>query len=284
MRKKLSELTLEEFVRLLCEAEKVYEFEFKVYPIDKDKGFVYKGKYEQMCDFLKSVLADNPDDESTKGALEKLESDFFDYNLQLTKLDIYDYLEEKTKGFQADRCKILLDDMELQKFIIDDERDNLIDSKDDGLCAGYSMLDALSCLNYAYAVRILQEKMGLQTQQPYDKGDVLPDEEVEEIPIAMDAAPKKRGRPRKNFDAVLAGDKEAVKDRLHCLIDGKTGKDAVIYIKTAIELGLILRPTHTQFIEEFGNIASRQIYNKYISGNLYYDGELEGVKQALMNM
>lgn len=180
MRKKLSELTLEEFVRLLCEAEKVYEFEFKVYPIDKDKGFVYKGKYEQMCDFLKSVLADNPDDESTKGALEKLESDFFDYNLQLTKLDIYDYLEEKTKGFQADRCKILLDDMELQKFIIDDERDNVIDSKDDGLCAGYSMLDALSCLNYAYAVRILQEKMDMQTQQPYDKGNVLPDDILED--------------------------------------------------------------------------------------------------------
>ena len=113
--------------------------------------------------------------------------------------------------------------------------------------------------------------------------DRLRNERTEKISIVTNATPKKKGRPSKTFDAVLVGNKEATKKKLHGLIDGKSGRDAVIYIKTAITLGIILRPTHTQFIGEFGNIASKQIYNKYLSENLYYDGELEGAKQALMN-
>lgn len=115
------------------------------------------------------------------------------------------------------------------------------------------------------------------------QNDGLKNEKTEEISIATNAAPKKRGRPSKTFDAMLVGDKEATKKKLHSLIDGKSGRDAVIYIKTAVTLGIILKPTHTQFVGEFGNIVSKQIYNKYINGNLYYDGELEGAKQALMN-
>ena len=94
---------------------------------------------------------------------------------------------------------------------------------------------------------------------------------------------KKKGRPSKPFNDILVKDKEATKRKLHDLIDGKEDSKAVIYIKAAIQLGMMLKPTHTQFINEFGNIVSKQIFNKYLSANLYSDDEFAGAKQALIN-
>lgn len=95
---------------------------------------------------------------------------------EVCRLGIYDYLEERTKGFQADRCKILLDDMrEIKLAYIDDDRalNDVYNRVSENIL---SILDG----NYYYAIGVLQEKMGLQTQQPYDKGDVLPDDILED--------------------------------------------------------------------------------------------------------
>lgn len=96
-------------------------------------------------------------------------------------------------------------------------------------------------------------------------------------------SPKKRGRPSKPFDDILVTNRETIKSKLHSLIDGKQDSKAVIYIKAAIQLGIIQKPTYTQFINEFGNIVSKQIFNKYLSANAYSDDELKGAKQALTN-
>lgn len=92
---------------------------------------------------------------------------------------------------------------------------------------------------------------------------------------------KKKGRPSKPFDDILVSDREIIKGKLHSLIDGKGDKQAVLYIKAAIQMGMIQKPTYTQFINEFGNIVSKQNFNSCLSRNTYSDDELRGAKQAL---
>lgn len=96
---------------------------------------------------------------------------------------------------------------------------------------------------------------------------------------------RRRGRPIKPFEDVIGiqKDKEAIKARLHALIKGKTGKDAVIYILAANILGLIQRPTHKQFESEFGDIVTKQQYNKCLSEKeqIYANYEIEGAKAAV---
>lgn len=94
---------------------------------------------------------------------------------------------------------------------------------------------------------------------------------------------KKRGRPSKPFDDILVKDKEITKKKLHSLIDGKKNKQAILYIKAAIQIGFIQKPTYTQFINEFGKIATRQNFNSFLSKNAYSDDELKGATQALKN-
>lgn len=95
---------------------------------------------------------------------------------------------------------------------------------------------------------------------------------------------KKKGRTVKPFDNIIIGDKEATKEKLHKLLKDRKGASAIIFIKAAIQLGIIQRPTHTQFKNEFGdNIASRSLYNRYLNGNSYSKDELTGAKAALGN-
>lgn len=97
---------------------------------------------------------------------------------------------------------------------------------------------------------------------------------------------KKKGRPSKPFNSVLVGDedkKKATLETLHNLMKEKTDSKAVLYIKVAISMGLIQKPTYTQFYKEFGQIASKAIYNKYVTQNLFSDDEIKGAKQALTN-
>ncbi len=94
---------------------------------------------------------------------------------------------------------------------------------------------------------------------------------------------KKAGRPVKPFDNVVAeqGNKEAIKSRLHALIDGKKDKGAVLYIKAAILLGLVQKPTYRQFRTEFGNVATVQQYSKCLRDEIYTTDEMEGAKRAI---
>lgn len=102
----------------------------------------------------------------------------------------------------------------------------------------------------------------------------------------IDNKKKGKGRPSKPFNSVLVGDEEKKKatlKTLHNLIKEKADSKAVLYIKVAISMGLIQKPTYTQFEKEFGQIASKSIYNKYVTQNLYSDDEIRGAKQAITN-
>lgn len=108
------DLSLEEFVRVICNMEQVYTLEMKMYPLDpNDENDVIMGTYSQLYDTLMDVLGYCPDNTYAQHCIEQLKENLFDYKLEFTELDIYDYLDEKTKGFQKERCLIFLRDLKM---------------------------------------------------------------------------------------------------------------------------------------------------------------------------
>ena len=121
MKKKFNDLTIEEFVRVICDVPKRYEISMKSY--SKENGCIeldiFMGYYEMLHEtFLK--LANEGNCIGQKG-LDLLKNDFFDYNLEFSLTDIYNYLDNNTKGFEKKRCRILLDDMNYYKSLIIEE-------------------------------------------------------------------------------------------------------------------------------------------------------------------
>ena len=55
--------------------------------------------------------------------LQSMEANRSDYNMLITAFEVYDYLDCKTKGFDIDRCKILLEELEHCYSSIKSERD-----------------------------------------------------------------------------------------------------------------------------------------------------------------
>ena len=53
--------------------------------------------------------------------------------------------------------------------------------------------------------------------------------------------------------------------KLHALIDGKKGKAVALAIYCAAQLGIITQTDYNAVFDEFGDIGTRQNYNKYIS-------------------
>lgn len=93
----------------------------------------------------------------------------------------------------------------------------------------------------------------------------------------------KRGRPTKPFVSNMIDDTDGEKlKRLHLVIKGKTGKDAVLVILVAIKKGWLTKPTHTQVQKEFGDIASKTIYNRYLNEKSFTKEEIEGVQNCLI--
>ena len=106
------DLSPEEFVRVICNMEKVYTLEMKMYPLDPNQeNDVIMGTYSQLYDTLMNVLGYCPDNTYAQHCIEQLKENLFDYKLEFTELDIYDYLDEKTNGFQKERCLIFLRDL-----------------------------------------------------------------------------------------------------------------------------------------------------------------------------
>lgn len=192
------------------------------------------------------------------------------YGLTIDDVGVYDYLDKRTRGFKKEICDILLKEMYREKRYIDGER--------------YEMLHMrlVHWPMYEDAVKLLEGKI-----EQMDCGCIIDECSMKKVAnepeIHAVNQKKKRGRPSKPFSDILAEGKEDALQRLHELIDGKTDSKTVLYIKAAMQLGMILKPTHTQFINEFGNIVSKQIFNKYLNANLYSDDELAGAKRALTN-
>lgn len=96
---------------------------------------------------------------------------------------------------------------------------------------------------------------------------------------------KKSGRPVKHFVESMINDDDGKKLRyLHQLANGKKGKDFAKIISAAILEGWITTLTFAQAKEEFGDIGSRQNYNKYIDGYTgYRKAEVTPLRTLLKN-
>ena len=86
-----------------------------------------------------------------------------------------------------------------------------------------------------------------------------------------------------NFRNKIAGnvDSDKLLAKLHTLMDGKTGKEALIYLTICIIDGKINRPTFKQFEAEFPYICKRANYYRYTNPKYYTKEEKEAARKAL---
>lgn len=93
------------------------------------------------------------------------------------------------------------------------------------------------------------------------------------------------GRRVKPFESHLIGTQEEqrhTRERLHKLIDGRQGKEVVLYIKAAVQCGKITKPNYTTIKKEFGDIGSQQNFDAYMSKSVFTEDELTGAKNSLI--
>lgn len=95
----------------------------------------------------------------------------------------------------------------------------------------------------------------------------------------------RKGRPAKTFASHLIGtddkDKQQTLHKLHSLIDGRQGKEVVLYIKAAIKCGLITKPTFATASKEFGDIGGESNYYTYLRNEAFTDDEMTGAISSL---
>lgn len=118
------------------------------------------------------------------------------------------------------------------------------------------------------------------TTQPQGGTDEITLPDTKEIPTE----PKNRGRKSRPFIDCVIGDKDTKARTMKCLeelIKGKVGRAVALIIYTAIDMGLITKPTFPQVQKQFGDIGNDSGYNKYIKGNLFDKNEIEGIKKRL---
>lgn len=122
MKKRLFDLSVQEFTYLLLDFEKVYEIEVKLISDDNSPLAVYDIMETGEVDYEKSDKVD-----LVKGTYSQLYSlsagfpemrrwivkNLFDYDMPLESIDVYNYLEYKTGGFNEDKIKVILNDMEM---------------------------------------------------------------------------------------------------------------------------------------------------------------------------
>lgn len=91
-----------------------------------------------------------------------------------------------------------------------------------------------------------------------------------------------RGRPKMTFKDKMNDDVDGGKlQKMHAIMKGKKGKDASLIILAAIKKGWITRPTHKQVEDEFGDIGSKEGYNKYLNEKSFDKVEIEGAINSL---
>lgn len=101
---------------------------------------------------------------------------------------------------------------------------------------------------------------------------------------------KGKGRPPKKLKDRMINDADGSKlQKIHKVMDGKTGRDAALIILACIKMGWMLKPTFPEVKKEFGNIGSRQGFNKYLKGKQdinekqFTEDEMEGAMNSLMS-
>ena len=102
---------------------------------------------------------------------------------------------------------------------------------------------------------------------------------------SSDAAYKmqpQRKREKSFIDYIVVEDKENYLNKLHELIDNKVGKYVAMVITAAKETkGLMVRPTSTMVVKEFGNIGSIGGYNKYMNCDFSRDSDYRTITEIL---
>ena len=119
MKKQLFDLTIEEFASVLLDYQPTLEVSFCCY--DEKGYFINKqltdGKDEEVTvrgtysDFYNAFLKE-PCNNGLKETVKDFLDTHFDYDMQLNKLDIYNYLEHITSKFHEERVRIVLNEMD----------------------------------------------------------------------------------------------------------------------------------------------------------------------------
>ena len=121
MKKDLLSLTIREFTRVLLEYEEVYTLSINIHSISEGHKVIEKqGTYSQLYKMFVYYPV----------VIKQLKESFFDYNILISKIDIYDYLQYKTDNFDSNKIIIILDEMDTLYFMeyledINDEVSNL---------------------------------------------------------------------------------------------------------------------------------------------------------------
>lgn len=112
MKKQLFDLTIEEFTRLLLDYPERIEFQINEYEANgtrkEGEPDILTGTYDDLNSFAESFEPNHPVRISMQSAL----SNHFDYDMQLNRLDIYNYLEHITSNFHEERVRIVLNEMD----------------------------------------------------------------------------------------------------------------------------------------------------------------------------
>lgn len=107
------------------------------------------------------------------------------------------------------------------------------------------------------------------------------EEWIAELNDGMLCTPKTKTSKAKPLFSSYIIDKTCTKEIttvMHEIIADRRGKDAVLIIVCAIELGIITRLPYLAAKKEFPSVGGRSNYNKYLSDG-FLDSEKEPIKQ-----
>ena len=117
MKKALKELNVEEFTRLLCNWPGKHTIGLEI--TETKTGRVHDGTMEGTYEELLKWAS------SHKDVYKWVRDNLYDYKTTVSDLEIYDYLSEKTHGFEEERVRLMLQDMEFwhMAYISEEKRD-----------------------------------------------------------------------------------------------------------------------------------------------------------------
>lgn len=104
MKKKLYDLTIREFTLMLLGMEEKYDFSMKY----KNENGEYQEDTIINATYSTLIEAFNHNIVLKK----EIEDNYLDYRMDLSLFEAYDYLDFKTHGFETERVKLALDEME----------------------------------------------------------------------------------------------------------------------------------------------------------------------------
>ena len=100
-----------------------------------------------------------------------------------------------------------------------------------------------------------------------------------------DQQPKKKGKPVKSFKDKMVDDVDGKKlQKIHSVMSGKTGKDAVLIVYACFNNGWVVsKPSYTAVKDEFGEVVCKSQYDGYWKGakDIFTEQEIDGVKKNL---